>query len=86
MLFSHILINCLGKHQLTASSCLMHSIVASRALVPRVASSSTAFTVFSSDVTLVTITLGMTWDMLKHLPHIHLDRLLSEHNFYPMLV
>ena len=41
---------------LTAISCLMHSIVASRALVPRVASSSTALTVFSRDVTLVTIT------------------------------
>lgn len=41
---------------LTASSCLIHSIVASRALVPRVASSSTALTVFSRDVTLVTIT------------------------------
>lgn len=42
--------------QLTVSSCLMHSMVASRALVPLEASSSTAFTVFSKDVTLVTIT------------------------------
>lgn len=41
---------------LTDISCLMHSIVASSALVPRVASSSTALTVFSRDVTLVTIT------------------------------
>lgn len=41
---------------LTAISCLMHSMVASSALVPRVASSSTAFTVFSREVTLVTIT------------------------------
>lgn len=40
----------------TVSSCLMYSIVASRALVPRVASSSTALTVFKSDVTFVTIT------------------------------
>lgn len=39
----------------------MHSIVASSALVPRVASSSTALTVFSSDVTLVT----MTWERNK---------------------
>lgn len=45
---------------LTASSCLMCSVVASRALVPLVASSSTAFTVFSSDVTLVTMTCGIT--------------------------
>lgn len=42
------------------SSCLIHSMVASRALVPRVASSSTAFTVFSRDVTLVTITWWVT--------------------------
>lgn len=41
---------------LTVSSCLMHSMVASSALVPRVASSSTAFTVFRRDVTLVTMT------------------------------
>lgn len=41
---------------LTVSSCLMHSMVASSALVPRVASSSTAFTVFRRDVTFVTIT------------------------------
>ena len=41
---------------LTVSSCLMHSMVASNALVPRVASSSTAFTVFRRDVTLVTMT------------------------------
>lgn len=43
---------------LTASSCRMCSVVASRARVPLVASSSTAFTVLSSDVTLVTITWG----------------------------
>lgn len=41
---------------LTASSCLMCSVVASRARVPLVASSSTAFTVLSNEVTLVTIT------------------------------
>lgn len=41
---------------LTASSCLMCSMVASSARVPLVASSSTAFTVFSRDVTFVTIT------------------------------
>lgn len=41
---------------LTASSCRMCSVVASRARVPLVASSSTAFTVLSNDVTLVTIT------------------------------
>lgn len=40
----------------TVSSCLMCSMVASKALVPLVASSSTAFTVFRRDVTLVTIT------------------------------
>lgn len=44
---------------LTVSSCLMHSMVASSALVPRVASSSTAFTVFRRDVTFVTITCQM---------------------------
>ena len=43
---------------LTASSCRICSVVASRARVPLVASSSTAFTVLSSDVTLVTITCG----------------------------
>lgn len=43
---------------LTASSCRMCSVVASRARVPLVASSSTAFTVLSSDVTLVTMTCG----------------------------
>lgn len=43
---------------LTASSCRMCSVVASRARVPLVASSSTAFTVLSRDVTLVTITCG----------------------------
>lgn len=43
---------------LTASSCRMCSVVASRARVPLVASSSTAFTVLSRDVTLVTITWG----------------------------
>lgn len=48
-----------GPCRLTASSCLMCSMVASRALVPLVASSSTAFTVFRSDVTLVTITCGI---------------------------
>lgn len=37
----------------------MHSMVASSALVPRVASSSTAFTVLRRDVTLVTITCEM---------------------------
>lgn len=41
---------------LTASSCLMCSMVLSKALVPFVASSSTAFTVFRRDVTLVTMT------------------------------
>lgn len=41
---------------LTVSSCFMYSMVASRALVPRVASSSTAFTVLRREVTLVTIT------------------------------
>lgn len=45
-----------GKKFLTASSCLMCSMVASSARVPLVASSSTAFTVFSRDVTFVTIT------------------------------
>ncbi len=66
--FEELLFKC-GKHIIswnisiftqrmfrTVSSCLMHSIVASRALVPRVASSSTAFTVFSREVTFVTIT------------------------------
>lgn len=47
---------------LTVSSCLMHSMVASSALVPRVASSSTAFTVFRRDVTFVTITCRMNTD------------------------
>lgn len=41
---------------LTASSWRMCSIVASSARVPFVASSSTAFTVFSKEVTFVTIT------------------------------
>lgn len=41
----------------------MHSMVASSALVPRVASSSTAFTVFRSDVTLVTITCQTNEDV-----------------------
>lgn len=45
---------------LTASSWRMCSIVASRARVPLVASSSTAFTVLSSDVTLVTMTCRET--------------------------
>jgi hypothetical protein len=40
----------------TLISCPIASIVDSRARVPRVASSSTDFTVFSNDVTLVTIT------------------------------
>lgn len=44
---------------LTVSSCLMCSMVASKALVPLVASSSTAFTVFRRDVTLVTITCSI---------------------------
>lgn len=44
---------------LTASSWRMCSIVASSARVPFVASSSTAFTVFSKEVTFVTITCGM---------------------------
>lgn len=43
---------------LTASSWRMCSIVASSARVPFVASSSTAFTVFSKEVTFVTITYG----------------------------
>lgn len=43
-------------HILTASSWRMCSIVASSARVPFVASSSTAFTVFSKEVTFVTIT------------------------------
>lgn len=43
---------------LTASSWRMCSIVASSARVPFVASSSTAFTVFSKEVTFVTITCG----------------------------
>lgn len=47
-----------SRIQLTASSCRMCSVVASRARVPLVASSSTAFTVLSKDVTLVTITCG----------------------------
>lgn len=46
----------LVQAMLTASSCRMCSIVASSARVPFVASSSTAFTVFSKDVTLVTMT------------------------------
>lgn len=37
----------------------MCSMVASKALVPLVASSSTAFTVFRRDVTLVTITCSI---------------------------
>lgn len=45
-----------GGQTLTASSCRMCSMVASSARVPLVASSSTALTVFKSDVTLVTIT------------------------------
>lgn len=45
-----------GGQALTASSCRMCSMVASSARVPLVASSSTALTVFKSDVTLVTIT------------------------------
>lgn len=43
---------------LTASSWRMCSMVASSARVPFVASSSTAFTVFSKEVTFVTITCG----------------------------
>ncbi|TNN57041.1 hypothetical protein EYF80_032762 [Liparis tanakae] len=43
----------------------MHSIVASSALVPRVASSSTAFTVFRRDVTLVTMTCQRNGEVMS---------------------
>jgi len=51
-------VSCDSAAVLTASSWRMCSIVASSARVPFVASSSTAFTVFSKEVTLVTITCG----------------------------
>lgn len=56
----------------TASSCRMCSMVASSARVPLVASSSTALTVFKSDVTLVTITCRQpARELLKDQPAIY---------------
>ena len=54
--------SCSTTAVLTASSWRMCSIVASSARVPFVASSSTAFTVFSKEVTFVTITCGWEKD------------------------
>jgi len=49
---------CLIESSHTFISCRRASIVDSRALVPRAASSSTVFTVFSNEVTLVTMTFA----------------------------
>lgn len=68
-LFHCIVVQFSGSVSLTASSCLMCSMVASSARVPLVASSSTAFTVFSRDVTFVTITWSHRNSTHENSPH-----------------
>lgn len=73
-----------GGPTLTASSCRMCSMVASSARVPLVASSSTALTVFKSDVTLVTITCRQpAKELLKDQPAISCVSCVVPHLFSP---